>query len=126
VALQQINVFWVHRFIIPKAIANKISSIVTNFFWSGAGTPTKPHFCKWADLAIPKEFGGWGFLENKIFGQAPLIKSFWGAINSLGIWQDIIHTKYLRQSDMEGLFMNNTNIKTNGSLIWRSFMKIIL
>jgi hypothetical protein len=33
---------------------------MANFLWKGANKTTGFHLTKWKNIAIPKEFGGWG------------------------------------------------------------------
>lgn len=85
----------------------------------------KHHLCKWTALNIPKECWGWDLLDQRIFGYSLLIKYFWSAINGSRISHDIFKGKYMKDLDMEFIYRNAGMHKTRGSMIWRSFVKIM-
>lgn len=41
--LQGISIYWMHLFLLPKAVAQRINSIIVRFLWIGVGNIRKPH-----------------------------------------------------------------------------------
>lgn len=71
------------------------------FIWFGSREMHKYHLIKLEKINIPKEVGGWGILDIKIFSLALLLKALWRGIFNEGIWGDIVNTKYLRQNPLK-------------------------
>ncbi|KAK8934118.1 hypothetical protein KSP39_PZI014314 [Platanthera zijinensis] len=46
---------------VPTSVINKINSLLSTFFWSGAIDKHSLHYTKWTELCLPKDKGGLGF-----------------------------------------------------------------
>lgn len=96
-----LSIYWAHLYWIPSGIVAKINSIISRFLLISTSSASKYHLCKWGGLNFLKEFGGWGFMDQRILGISLLTKSFWRALKGRGLWKDIIHDKYLSNIDTE-------------------------
>jgi len=65
-------------------------------------------------MTFPKVWGGWGLLDQHIFGKELLIKSLWHVIWGCGIWQEIFKHKYLRGRDDVHIYRGYNNSLSNG------------
>ncbi|KAK8926487.1 hypothetical protein KSP39_PZI018924 [Platanthera zijinensis] len=45
----------------PLSIVNKISTLLSSFFWSGTEQKHSIHYAKWSEICLPKDKGGLGF-----------------------------------------------------------------
>lgn len=56
--LQGISIYWMHLFLLPKAVAQRINSIIVRFLWSGVGNIRKPHLVRLDHISDSVEEGG--------------------------------------------------------------------
>lgn len=56
--LQGISIYWMHLFLLPKAVAQRINSIIVRFLWSGVGNIRKPHLVRLDHISESVEEGG--------------------------------------------------------------------
>ena len=118
-------VFWAHLLYLPVGIISKINSIITHFIWGGANMHSKLPLCRLYVICTPKNMDGWGVLCTRNFNCALLIKSFWRAIKSSGIWNKINRIKYFNGDALQMINCNSFTFPSIISCIWRSFKMII-
>lgn len=99
--IQNIMVYWVHSYAIPKNIMYNIRRVIVNFIWNGREDRGRYHLARWDLIMRPKLLGGWGLKEFGNFRRALLIKYLWRGLKSNGIWSEIIRFKYPESSDLE-------------------------
>ncbi|CAH9101719.1 unnamed protein product [Cuscuta europaea] len=89
--IQGVHSFWLQALPIPKTVLDRITSICRIFLWG----------CKfarvaWADICLPKEEGGLGIHDNRVWNSALLAKTLWNIhIKKDNLWVRWIHGVYL-------------------------------
>lgn len=85
---------------------------------------SKFHLSKLEFLSLPKNLGGWGLMDIRIFGRALLCKALWRGIFIPNPWSAIIRQKYLKGRSLEFWFRSGSLGIKQGSAIWLSFRRI--
>ncbi|CAH9101718.1 unnamed protein product [Cuscuta europaea] len=89
--IEGVHSFWLQALPIPKTVLDRITSICRIFLWG----------CKfarvaWADICLPKEEGGLGIHDNRVWNSALLAKTLWNIhIKKDNLWVRWIHGVYL-------------------------------
>jgi hypothetical protein len=65
--LEGILVYWNSIAAIPKGILDHIRRIRFFFLWVGQNSPGGTHLASWNSIALPKEMGGWGLKNIRLF-----------------------------------------------------------
>ena len=123
--LSQLSVYWSHLFHLPASIIKKMCSIAGNFLWGGKSYQSKINLVKMESISRPKNIGGWGLINMKIFGKALLCKSLYRGIFGSGPWSKIIQNRYLKRRSLEYWYQRSSYGIKSGSAIWNSFRKIL-
>ncbi|VFQ64934.1 unnamed protein product [Cuscuta campestris] len=92
---QGIEGFWFQAFPIHKSVLDRITSLCRTFLWVSK-------FCKvaWEDICKPKDEGGLGLNQPRIWNQALLSKNLWNiASNKETLWVQWVHSVYLDGND---------------------------
>ncbi|KAF7141788.1 hypothetical protein RHSIM_Rhsim06G0122200 [Rhododendron simsii] len=61
----------------PSYVTKKISSIFSNFLWSGTANKKSVHWKNWSSVCFSKAEGGHGIKDLHLFNQALLAKQSW-------------------------------------------------
>lgn len=69
IPMYSMRFYWLH-----EGTHKKIDSLRGSFFWEGVGNKKKYHMVKWEALAVPKEFGGLGFIDTRALNTSFLAK----------------------------------------------------
>jgi len=120
--LQIIHVYWLSLAKVPTSILNKIQHLMANFVWKGAYKTTGFHLTKWQDIAIPKEFGGWGIMDIFWIAKSLIAKYFWRGLFGNNIWSQILKSKYLKGIDLTSWIRGGIHKSTMASTIWKHFL----
>lgn len=88
------------------------------FFWEGVGNKKKYHMIKWETLAVPKEFGGLGFIDTRIMNTVLLAK--W--IFKLDRGENSMALVVLRKKYLRGRSFCQTN-QRGASQFWQGLGK---
>ena len=96
-----------------------LDKVRSRFFWQGMNKKRKYHMVKWEALAIPKEWGGLGFLEVKTMNICLLAK----LLERLEVEEGSLCVELLRKK-----YLGNRSIfqitRTSGSQFWRGLLAI--
>jgi hypothetical protein len=77
-----------------------MNNIRSRFFWRGAGGDFKYHMIKWAAVYRPKELGGLGAVNTRIFNECLMTKWIWKLYKQKGsLWVRLLTAKYMREGD---------------------------
>jgi hypothetical protein len=120
--LQSIHVYWLSLAKVPTSILNKIQHLMANFIWKGAYKTIGFHLTKWQNIAIPKEFGGWGIRDIFWIAKSLAAKYCWRGLFGNNIWSQILKRKYLKGIDLTSWIHRGIHKSTMGSTIWKHFL----
>jgi hypothetical protein len=67
-----------------------------NFFWQSDQTKKKYRLTRWKIICRPKDQGGLGIEVLDIKNSCLLSKWMFKLLNENGMWQELIHNKYLK------------------------------
>ncbi|CAA7029430.1 unnamed protein product [Microthlaspi erraticum] len=82
-----------------KGVTNKLSSVVSNFWWSNNGQTRGMHWLAWKKLCRHKFDGGLGFRAIKDFNTALLAKQLWRLLdNPESLFARVFKGRYFRNT----------------------------
>ncbi|XP_074267220.1 uncharacterized protein LOC141590534 [Silene latifolia] len=97
--LNTLHSYWASIFLIPSNIMNKITSICRNYLWSGSSEFKKVPNISWSTCCLPKDEGGLGIKEAKVWNKALLGKYVWWLANKKDhLWVKRVSNIYMKGS----------------------------
>ena len=116
---QAIPTYSMCLFKLPKAICDKINSLLANYWWGQTKGERKIHWINWKKLCKQKKRGGMGFRDISAFNLAVLAKQAWRLIH-----QD--HSLFYRV--YKARYFPNCNfllakLGSNPSYVWWSLLE---
>ena len=82
-------------FRIPSAVIKRLTAIQRRFLWGGNSEGKKIAWISWQQVCAPKEKGGLGIKDIKVFNRALLIKWKWLLFQQPDhLWSRILSSKY--------------------------------
>jgi len=93
--LSFIPLFFMSLFKLPSGVAKKLIRIQRNFLWGWGAKGRKIAWASWRMVCKPREYGGLGIIDLKLFNLALLGKWIWrlGSVEG-GLWKEILFSKY--------------------------------
>ena len=73
--------YWAQLFIFPAKIINLIESLCRNYIWSGVGHVTRKALIVWERVCSPKNEGGMGLINMKVWNREAIAKLCWDLAN---------------------------------------------
>ncbi|WVZ61663.1 hypothetical protein U9M48_011501 [Paspalum notatum var. saurae] len=117
--LSSLPMFMLSFFAIPKGVLKKLEYFRSRFFWQNDQHKKKYHLIKWDQIRQPKEQGGLGIIDLEVQNKCLLSKWLFKLANEDGIWQSLIHNKYLKSKPL------GSGIKKPGvSHFWAGIMEV--
>lgn len=93
--LQAIPVYVMGIFKIPDSVCDELTKAVRNFWWGADREKRKTHWRAWDTLIKPKQCGGMGFRDFKLFNQALLARQAWRILDNLNsLCARVLKAKY--------------------------------
>ncbi|GAA0165508.1 reverse transcriptase [Lithospermum erythrorhizon] len=90
--IQGVEAFWLQAFPMPVTILDAVSSMCLKFLWGGKNSKVK-----WDDVCAPKEEGGLGIKNIKVWNKALLFRTLWNIhSNAETLWFRWVHSFYLK------------------------------
>ena len=115
---QAIPTYAMSVFKLPIGLCDELERMARNFWWGQRGSELKMHWMRWDKVSKPKEEGGFGFQNLKLFNTALLACQCWRLIHSpQSLAFRVLKDKYFPSSS----FME-ASIPRNASFTWRSIM----
>ncbi|XP_010469706.1 PREDICTED: uncharacterized protein LOC104749719 [Camelina sativa] len=100
-------------FKLPQGLTSKLTSAISNFWWSSDGKDRGLHWVAWDKMCKDKSEGRLGFWDLEIFNDALLAKQYWRLIqflNSLFAQRSIFSTKSLVEKGIRWTIGSGFNI----------------
>ena len=103
---------------LPDSLCDEITNMIRNFWWGQRHEERKIPWISWEKLCEPKEGGGLGFKNLKLFNLALLAKQGWRLqVGQESLVYKVLKAKYFPRSDFI-----NASIGHNPSYTWCSIM----
>ena len=107
--------YYLSLFKIPKAVANRIVQIQRNFFWIGDEKKRGIPLVAWETIQKPKELGGLGVGDLIIKNVALLFKWWWKFSDKRNpLWKKVVRYNHYKEDDI----IEISNIKRKKRGIW--------
>ena len=103
-------------FKLPFSVCDDLTRMVRNFYWGSAEGKRKVHWRRWDHLLQPKERGGVGFRDFRLFNQALLARQAWRLLsNPDSLCAQVLKAKYYPHGKLE-----DTVFTGNASSSWQA------
>jgi hypothetical protein len=104
---------------IPKGVRKRLDFFRSRFFWQSDGHKRKYRLTKWNIICRPKDQGGLGVEDLELKNKSLLAKWLDKLINEEGMWQELLHNKYLNSKTL-----TQVSAKPTDSPFWRGLMNV--
>ena len=82
-------------YLLLKKLCDELTSLVQHFWWGKVKDEKKLAWLSWDKLCMPKEIGGMGFRDLRMFNLALLAKQGWRLqTNSTSLFAQVFKVKY--------------------------------
>ena len=71
-------------YILPEGVHSAFDKDLARFFWQAANGPQKYHMVKWADICMPKDYGGVGIITSRRMNVALMLRWVWRILRGKG------------------------------------------
>jgi hypothetical protein len=93
--LSALPIYFLSFFKAPSGIISQLESLFKKFLWGGSEEAKKIHWVKWEKITKPKERGGLGVMDLRVFNIALLGKWWWRIRNEKeSLWFKVLEQKY--------------------------------
>ena len=117
--LSSLPMFMLSSIEIPKGVLKRLDFYRSHFFCQSDQHKRKYRLTKWNIICRPKDQGGLGVEGLDIKNKCLLSKWLFKLLNEEGMWQELIHNKYLKDQTM-----SQVTAKPTDSQFWKGLMKI--
>ena len=103
-------------FKLPYSVCDDLTRMVRNFYWGSAKGKRKVHWRGWDHLMQPKDRGGAGFHDFRLFNQALLARQAWRLISRPdSLCAQVLKARYYPEGKLE-----DTVFTGNASSSWQA------
>ncbi|KAK1660876.1 hypothetical protein QYE76_049035 [Lolium multiflorum] len=113
---QAIPVYVMSVFKLPFGLCDELTKMIRRYWWGAENGKRKTHWLAWDIMLRPKDYGGVGFRDMRLFNQALLARQAWRLIQSPEtLCAQLLKAKYYPNgSIMDTVFTGN------GSSTWHA------
>lgn len=95
VVIQAIPIYVMGIFKLPESVCEDLNKLTRNFWWGADSSRQRTHWKSWDSLTKPKQCGGMGFREIRLFNQALLARQAWRLLEFLdSLCARVLKAKY--------------------------------
>ncbi|XP_074291071.1 uncharacterized protein LOC141617832 [Silene latifolia] len=102
-------------FVIPSNILNRINSLCRNYLWGGEANYKRAPNVKWVSCCLPKEEGGLGLKDAKVWNKALIGKYAWW----LATKKDHLWVRWVSHVYMKGIEWSDYTAPSDSSWTWK-------
>ena len=111
--------FLLSFFQIPKGVWKRLDVYRSRFFWQSDNLKKKYRLSKWNVICRPKDQGGLGIEVLEVKNKCLLSKWLFKLLNEEGVWQELLHNKYLHSKTL-----SQVQSKPTDSPFWKGIMGV--
>nr|XP_051221032.1 uncharacterized protein LOC127339195 [Lolium perenne] len=104
---------------IPVGVRKRLDFYRSRFFWQSDENKKKYRLTKWNIVCRPKDQGGLGIEVLEIKNRCLLSKWLFKLLNEDGVWQELLHNKYLAHKTL-----SQVEAKPTDSPFWKGLMEV--
>ncbi|XP_047057289.1 uncharacterized protein LOC124663662 [Lolium rigidum] len=104
---------------IPVGVRKRLDFYRSRFFWQSDENKKKYRLTKWNIVCRPKDQGGLGIEVLEIKNRCLLSKWLFKLLNENGVWQELLHNKYLAHKTL-----SQVEAKPTDSPFWKGLMEV--
>ena len=98
-SLSSMPTYTMGMLLLQDGVHIQMDTIRSQFFWRGDSEKFKYHMMKWENVCLPKDFGGLGITNTRIFNESILMKWVWRlyASSEDDLCCQLLKQKYLKR-----------------------------
>lgn len=113
--LQALPVYVMGIFKLPDSVCEDLSKAVRKFWWGAGDGKRRTHWRAWDSLTKPKQCGGMGFRDFRLFNQALLARQSWRILE----FPESLCARVLKAKYFPNGSLIETSFSGNASPGWR-------
>jgi hypothetical protein len=113
---QAIPVYVMSVFKLPLGLCDELTKMIRRYWWGAENGKRKTHWVAWDIMLRPKDYGGMGFRDMRLFIQALLARQAWRLIQ----FPDTLCAQLLKAKYYPNGLLLDTVFTGNGSSIWHA------
>jgi hypothetical protein len=113
---QAIPVYVMSVFKLPLGLCDELTKMIRRYWWGAENGKRKTHWVAWDIMLRPKDYGGVGFRDMRLFNQALLARQAWRLIQ----YPDTLCAQLLKARYFPSGSLIDTIFTGNGSSTWHA------
>jgi hypothetical protein len=113
---QSIPVYVMSVFKLPLGLCDELTKMIRRYWWGAQRGKRKTHWVAWDIMLRPKDYGGMGFRDMRLFNQALLARQAWRLIQ----YPDTLCAQLLKAKYYPNGCLTDTVFTGNGSSTWHA------
>jgi hypothetical protein len=120
--LEGIHVYWNSIVEIPKGVLDHIHRLSFCFLWKGQNVLGGTPLVKWNSIVAPKEMGGWGLTNLRLFSRALVGRNLWHLTLGNTLWVRVMNSKYFPTFFISEWFREPLK-SPKESIVWKALVQ---